>query len=83
MIALVGVEVLVLVFNGLQCRLTPLAARLDPSSSDRHPRRANFDIYLPECLARRNKLIFGLLYAAGALYTLGAWLNLLPIGRQK
>ena len=36
-------------------------------------RRDNFDIYLPEWLARHNKLIFGLLYAGGVILTLGRW----------
>jgi hypothetical protein len=46
---------------------TPIAAR---HTDDR---RANFDIYLPEWLARHNKLIFGALYAGGILFTLAKW----------
>lgn len=64
---LVFVEVLVLGFNGWQCPLTGVAARY---TSDR---RANFDIYLPEWLARHNKTIFGSLYLAGLLYTWWRW----------
>ena len=56
---IVLVEVLVLVFNRWSCPLTPIAARY---TSDR---RANFDIYLPECGARHNKTIFGVAYLAG------------------
>ena len=44
--------------------LTTVAARCT------HERRANFDIYLPEWLARYNKHIFGALYAAGLAFTL-------------
>jgi len=36
-------------------------------------RRANFDIYLPEWLARYNKEIFGPLYLAGVLLLVVRW----------
>ena len=42
-----------------------------PGTDDR---RANFDIYLPEWLARNNKPIFGALYAAAVLFLLMRWL---------
>ena len=42
--------------------LTAVAARYTDD------RRANFDIYLPEWLARYNKQIFGPLYAMGVAY---------------
>jgi len=64
---IVLVEVLVLVFNRWSCPLTPIAARY---TSDR---RANFDIYLPEWVARHNKTIFGVAYLAGLLFTLARW----------
>jgi hypothetical protein len=38
-------------------------------------RRANFDIYLPEWLARQNKEIFGPLYAAGVVYLVAMYLQ--------
>lgn len=60
--AIVMVEVAVLAFNRWVCPLTAVAARYTPD------RRANFDIYLPEWLARYNKHIFGPLYAAGLLF---------------
>jgi hypothetical protein len=66
-IGIVFVEVLVLVINGWRCPLTDIAAR---HTSDR---RDNFDIYLPEWLARHNKLIFGLLYVLGSVYALARW----------
>jgi polyferredoxin len=63
-IAFVLVEVLVLVVNGWRCPLTAVAARYTDD------RRDNFDIYLPEWLARHNKVIFGLLYVLGIVLTL-------------
>ena len=65
--AVVLVEVLVLALNGLRCPLTAVAARY---TSDRRP---NFDIYLPEWLARRNKEIFGTLYLLGLLFAFACW----------
>ena len=55
-------EVAVLWLNRWRCPLTAVAARYTDD------RRANFDIYLPEWLARYNKQIFGPLYAAGVAY---------------
>lgn len=66
---IVMIEVLVLVFNAWSCPLTAVAAR---HTDDR---RANFDIYLPEPLARHNKLVFGTLYAGGVLYVAARWLG--------
>jgi len=59
----VFVEVLVLVFNRMRCPLTGVAARYTDD------RRDNFDIYLPEWVARHNKTIFGTLYVAGIVVT--------------
>lgn len=67
--AIVFAEVLVLLFNQWSCPLTSVAARY---TEDRRP---NFDIYLPEWLARYNKQIFGPLYVAGMLFALAAWLR--------
>jgi len=66
--ALVLLECLVLAFNRLRCPLTDLAARFTPETSD------NFDIYLPNWLARHNKSIFGTLFVAGSLCALTQWL---------
>jgi len=63
-IAVVFGEVLVLVFNGWRCPLTDVASQYTEDRPD------NFDIYLPEWLARHNKLIFGALYVAGIVVTL-------------
>ena len=67
LVGIVFVEVLVLVFNRWRCPLTTIAARYTAD------RRDNFDIYLPEWLARHNKLIFGALYTVGLLYTFARW----------
>ncbi|MEP6563895.1 MAG: hypothetical protein ABJB10_02080 [Mesorhizobium sp.] len=68
-IGVVLVEALVLVANGWRCPLTSVAAGYTDD------RRDNFDIYLPEWLARHNKLIFGTLYVAGIAATLATWSN--------
>lgn len=67
--AIVALEVGVLVLNGMRCPLTAVAARYTDD------RRANFDIYLPEWLARNNKKIFGILYAVAVLFLLARWLR--------
>jgi len=64
LILVVLVEVLVLIVNGGHCPLTAVAARYTLD------RRDNFDIYLPEWLARYNKLIFGSIYLFGVAVTL-------------
>lgn len=64
---IVAIEVLVLVLNKMTCPLTSVAARFTED------RRDNFDIYLPEWLARHNKLVFGSLYVAGLVLLLVRW----------
>ena len=66
--ALVLAECVVLAVNHFRCPLTNLAARYTEE------RAANFDIYLPEWLARHNQSIFGALFVAGGLFTLWRWL---------
>lgn len=65
--AIVLIEVAILAFNRWQCPLTAVAARYTDQ------RRANFDIYLPEWLARYNKEIFGSLFAAGLALIVARW----------
>ena len=65
--AIVFVEVAVLVLNKWRCPLTSVAARYTAD------RRANFDIYLPEWLAKHNKSIFGTLYFVGLVFALAHW----------
>jgi len=54
--------------NRFRCPLTDVAARYTEE------RAANFDIYLPEWLARHNQSLFGVLFVAGGLFTLWRWL---------
>jgi uncharacterized membrane protein len=67
--ALVLLEVAVLAVNNMRCPLTAVAARYTGD------RQANFDIYLPEWLAKYNKLVFGTLYVAGVAFALSRWLR--------
>jgi hypothetical protein len=64
LVGVVAVEVLVVLVNGMKCPLTGIAGRYTDD------RRDNFDIYLPEWLARHNKLVFGSLYFGGVVLTL-------------
>ncbi len=61
-------EIGILLCNSMKCPLTAIAARY---TSDR---RDNFDIYLPEPIARHNKVIFGTILVAGWIYALLRWL---------
>lgn len=54
-LAIIGLECLVLLLFRMACPLTLVARRYSSST------KANFDIYLPEWLARYNKLIYGVL----------------------
>jgi hypothetical protein len=65
--AVVLIEVVVLALNKWRCPLTALAARYTTD------RRANFDIYLPEWLAKYNKGIFGTLYLVGVVAACARW----------
>jgi hypothetical protein len=67
--ALVLGEVVVLWLNRWSCPLTAVAARYTDD------RGANFDIYLPEWLARNNKQIFGPLYIVGVAYAAARYLG--------
>ncbi|AKC86758.1 hypothetical protein [Pseudoxanthomonas suwonensis] len=65
--AVVALEVLVLALNRWRCPMTGWAARYTDQRQD------NFDIYLPQWLARHNKTIFGTLYLAGVAFALWQW----------
>ena len=52
-------------FTITECPLTDVAGQFTED------RRDNFDIYLPEWLARHNKGIFGTLYVAGCILAVG------------
>ena len=60
-------ECIVLALNRFRCPLTDVAARHTEN------RAANFDIYLPESVARHNKAIFGTLFVLGELVVLWRW----------
>jgi|SRR3989339_158017 len=60
-IILLFIETIVLLFNRWSCPLTPLAEKY---TSDRND---NFDIYLPNWLAKYNKIIFGLIFIIGMI----------------
>jgi hypothetical protein len=66
---LVSVEVVTLVINRMRCPLTGIAARY----TDDRP--VGFDIFLPQWLARYNKLIFGSLLVLAEIYLLWGWLG--------
>jgi hypothetical protein len=65
----VSIEIVILLLNQWSCPLTAVAARYTEE------RRANFDIYLPEPVARHNKLIFGTILVVGVLFALFEWLR--------
>jgi hypothetical protein len=65
--AIVACEVGILLLNRMRCPLTGVAARYTDD------RRANFDIYLPEWLARNNKQVFGTLYVFAVLFLVLRW----------
>ena len=69
LIGIVFIEVLVLLFNGFRCPLTDVAGRYTGDRKD------NFDIFLPEWVARHNKTIFGILYLTGIVVTLAVWIR--------
>lgn len=60
----VSAECLVLVLFRGRCPLTLIARKYTVAAKD------NFDIFLPEWLARHNKLIFGLLFFTGLILML-------------
>ncbi|HUO80011.1 MAG TPA: hypothetical protein VMU00_07695 [Steroidobacteraceae bacterium] len=67
LIAVVFAEVLVIGLNRGRCPLTAVAARYTED------RRDNFDIYLPQWLARHNQRLFGGLYAGAVVLTAVLW----------
>ena len=64
---LVLIECAMIGVNRGRCPLTDWAAQYTDN------RAANFDIYLPERLARYNKEIFGTLFVVGEVVVVGAW----------
>ncbi|MCA9574246.1 MAG: hypothetical protein H6726_02855 [Sandaracinaceae bacterium] len=66
-VGLVLLETLVLLVNRWRCPLTLVAERYTTDRS------ANFDIFLPERLARWNKEIFGTLFLVGVVTLVLRW----------
>lgn len=62
--ALVLIEAGVLLVNGWVCPITPIARKYSDSEKD------NFDIYLPNWLARHNKAIFTVIFSLGLILVL-------------
>ena len=67
--AVILVECGVLALNKGRCPLTDLAARFTDD------RQENFDIYLPNWLARHNKKLFGTLFVVNELVVWTYWLR--------
>jgi hypothetical protein len=63
-IILLGGEIVVILVNSWHCPLTDIVAKYTPD------RRANFDIYLPEWLARNNIKVFSALLPLEAIVLL-------------
>jgi ABC-type uncharacterized transport system permease subunit len=62
-------ECSVIVLNHGRCPLTDVAARYTED------RRDNFDIYLPNWIARHNKAIFGTLFIVNEAIVLWYWMK--------
>lgn len=60
-IGLIILEGVVLKFNSGSCPLTPIAAQYTNKRDD------NFDIFLPNWLARHNKIIFSAIWLLGVV----------------
>jgi len=58
-IILLSMESVILIANGWRCPLSSAAAVYTNNKKD------NFDIYLPEWLAKHNKTIFGAIFITG------------------
>jgi len=54
-IVTIGIECFILVMNNWICPLTPIARRYSDSTKE------NFDIYLPNWVAKNNKIIYSIL----------------------
>ena len=67
--AVIFFEGVVLLANGWRCPITDLAAKY---TADRSP---NFDIYMPNWLARHNKTIFTTLFLLNEAIVLVEWLQ--------
>lgn len=69
-IILLILETLILMFNKWTCPLTPMARKYTKEKSD------NFDIYLPNWLAKYNKFIFGTIFCTGMILVIINWIRI-------
>ena len=67
--AIIVAECGVLALNKGRCPLTGVAARFTEDRAD------NFDIFLPNWVARHNRAIFGTLFVVNELFVLWCWLK--------
>jgi hypothetical protein len=67
--AIIVLECSLLALNDGRCPLTDEAARFTNKRTD------NFDIYLPNWLARHNKTIFGTLFVVNEVIVAWCWLK--------
>ena len=74
--AIIVAECGVLALNKGRCPLTGLAARFTEQRTD------NFDIYLPNWVARHNKAIFGTLFVVNELFVFWCWLRAIFMGES-
>ncbi|WP_149304156.1 hypothetical protein [Pareuzebyella sediminis] len=68
-IVLIVGEGLILALFGMSCPLTVMARNYSDSEKD------NFDIFLPNWLAKYNKLIFTSIFVIGLILVLYRWLS--------
>jgi hypothetical protein len=67
--AIIVAECGVLALNKGRCPLTGVATRFTDDRAD------NFDIFLPNWVARHNRAIFGTLFVVNELFVLWCWLK--------
>lgn len=70
-IILLFVEILVLLLNKWTCPMVTLAEKYTSERS------YNFDIYLPNWLAKNNKTIFGTIFVIGITLVIINWVKIL------
>jgi hypothetical protein len=66
-LGLIGLETIVLLMFKMMCPLTVMARRYSDSAKD------NFDIYLPNWLARYNKLIYSIIVGTILIILFSRW----------
>ena len=67
-LGLIGLETIILLMFRMMCPLTVMARRYSNSTKD------NFDIYLPNWLARHNKLIYSIIVGIILIILVSRWI---------